>query len=159
MDDAKTLGEILSAPIPEPERLPVLNSEPRVLMDGRKWHLLWERDGFRCLLCGIYVPKGTGEVDHIVPRSSFAADRLHIADRSDNLQITCVDCNQEKSNYAPTERSSCVGVTSRCWECTVGLDDDGYHDVETFGDRPEMTVPAYCGRCGFTWVPDASWLL
>lgn len=146
---AKTLGEILAEPDIAPYRPPILNHEPREPIGGRKWHLIHERDGGICWMCGCDVPKGTGEVDHVQPRSSFAADDLVRADRSDNLKTACVGCNQAKSNYVYDWAPNVVGVTDRCWECINP-------------DQPypgEMQTPAYCGSCGYSWVPDDGWLL
>lgn len=143
-----SLAELLAEPEPKPRRLPVLNTEPRVQMGGRKWHLIHERDGGRCYICGGFVPKGSGEVDHVIPRSSFEAHDLERADRSDNLRTACVRCNQKKSNYAYDWATGPIGVTSVCWSC---LNPDE--------PQPVMRAPAYCGRCGHTWVPDERWLL
>lgn len=162
------LDGVLESAAAEPVRAEVRNREPRVQMGGHKWHLIHERDGGRCWMCGDLVPKGTGEVDHLIPRSSFAADDLHIADRSDNLRTACVGCNQRKSNFliwwAPVDGVT-IGVTAKCWDCANDcgidpeIDPEGYS--EYWADRwtPQMTVPAYCARCGHTWVPDAGWLL
>lgn len=150
------LDEAFEAMAETPHRLPVLNREPRVQMDGRKWHLIQERDGHRCRICGVLVPTGTGEIDHIMPRSSFAAQRIPVADRPDNLQTACVPCNQAKSNYAPIFLNRMVGVTSACWDCLTPSQEESYYDHPP---APVMTVPDYCGRCGHTWVPDESWIL
>jgi 5-methylcytosine-specific restriction endonuclease McrA len=145
----KTLAEILAEPEEPPHRLPVVNRAPRERMSGRKWHLIHERDGGKCWICGAYVPKGTGEVDHVQPRSSFQEADLVIADRSDNLKTTCVPCNQQKSNYVYDWAPNVVGVTDKCWECSnPGVQYDGV-----------MQTNAYCGHCGYTWVPDDGWLM
>lgn len=149
--EPRTLAEILAEPDEPIVRAEVRNREPRQPMSGHKWHLIHERDGGHCWSCGVRVAKGHGEVDHLIPRSSFDVVDLRVADRSDNLRLACVPCNQDKSNYvipwAPT--GSTVGVTAACWDCVY---------VEAV-ERPEMTVPAYCGRCGHTWVPGVSWLM
>ncbi|WP_181421649.1 HNH endonuclease [Curtobacterium sp. MCBD17_030] len=146
---AKSLAEILSEEDPEPQRAPIRNREPRARLGGHKWHLIYERDGGACWMCGHHVDKGTGEVDHLQPRSSFTPDQLRRADRSDNLRTACVDCNQQKSNYVYAWAPETIGVTAMCWDCQ--------HPEST--EYVEMTVPAYCGRCGHTWVPNESWLL
>lgn len=149
--EARSLAEIFAEPDEPVVRGEIRNREPRVQMGGHKWHLIWERDGGHCWSCGAMVGKGGGEVDHLKPRSSFDASELAVADRSDNLRVSCVRCNQSKSNYilpwAPTD--STIGVTSACWDCVYG-------EKEW---RPQMTVPAYCGRCGHSWVPEADWIL
>lgn len=148
-----------------PERHPVLNHEPRVQMGGRKWHLIHERDGGVCWMCSRHVPKGSGEVDHLKPRSAFEVKDLPIADRSDNLKTACIDCNQRKSNFDRPRTPRTVGVTSKCWECSNDCGIDPEFDPGAYADywadrfKPTMTVAAYCGRCGYTWVPDKSWLL
>jgi len=147
-----------------PVRLPILNNEPREIMSGRKWHLIHERDGEHCRNCGVLTLKGTGEIDHVIPRSSFTVDQLPVADRSDNLRLLCVECNQNKSNFYSGAESCPAGVTSACWECLQGGPDaetDSEAYAEYWEDRPwpDMTASAYCGRCGYTSIPDAGWLL
>lgn len=145
------LADVLAEPDEPIVRAVVRNREPRVQMQAYKWHLIHERDGSHCWACGLFVGKGGGEVDHLIPRSSFEVRDLAVADRSDNLRVACVPCNQGKSNYlipwAPV--GATIGVTATCWDCIYG---DRL-------ERPLMTVPAYCGKCGHTWVPNVSWLL
>lgn len=156
--EARSLAEVFAEPEPEVVRAPIRNREPREPMGGHKWHLIHERDGGHCWNCGAMVSKGTGEVDHLIPRSSFEPEDLWIADRSDNLRTSCVGCNQGKSNYlipgAPV--GSTPGVTACCWDCWTGPRSE-WDEGDT--PRPEMRVPAYCAKCGHTWVPDESWLL
>lgn len=146
-----TLAEVLAEPEEPIVRAEIRNREPRAPMLPHKWHLIHERDGGHCWACGVFVGKGYGEVDHLIPRSSFDVCDLAVADRSDNLRLACVPCNQGKSNYlipwAPV--GSTIGVTRACWDCL--------HEEAEW--RPRMTVPAYCGRCGHTWVPNVGWLM
>lgn len=131
-----------------PVRYPVLNNEPRVQMSGRKWHLIWERDGNTCWMCSWVIPKGYGEVDHVIPRSAFAVEDLVVADRSDNLRVSCVRCNQEKSNRTTFYQPRQVGVSAACVYCAFD-DEAGPYEV-----------PAYCGRCGIvSRVPEVGWLM
>ncbi len=52
-----------------------------------------ERDGRRCVICGVSAKDGAVlEVDHIVPVSHGGGDFL------DNLQTLCFDCNRGKSD-------------------------------------------------------------
>ena len=134
-----------------PERYPVRNREPRVQLDPRLWHLIHERDGGMCWVCERRVEKGSGEIDHVVPRSSFAATEvITVADRSWNLRLACVDCNQWKSNFRMLFMPRTVGITPRCWDCTD-------HDED---ERVKLTELAYCGTCGFTSaVPGKEWML
>ncbi len=151
-----------------PERYPVRNQEPRVQLDPRLWHLIHERDGGLCWLCQRTVAKGTGEIDHLVPRSSFESHEVAtVADRSWNLRLACVACNQEKSNFTVMALPRTFGITNRCPEC---VDARGPHHVDTvlwpfMRDFEELAghasvVPAYCGSCGYvTRVPGEEWLL
>lgn len=133
-----------------PERYPVLNREERVQLDGRLWHLLHERDGGVCWVCQRNVRKGTGEIDHLVPRSSFPPGQVDLADRSWNLRLACVGCNQAKSNFTTPFIPRTVGITARCWDCSD-------HDD---GESVVLTERAYCGTCGFTSaVPGKEWIL
>jgi hypothetical protein len=147
------------------KRGPIMNRLPRVQMQGYLWHLIYERDGGICYICGLPVTKGRQEVDHLVPRSSFPPDRIEAADRSDNLRTTHPACNQEKSNYLYEELPRTNGVVARCWECTYDrgfdpeLDSAAWQEHRQAMPRPRMTETAYCGRCGPTWVPDISWIL
>lgn len=129
----------------EPVRYPVLNFEPRREMSLAKWRLIWERDGSTCWACSRLIPVGAGEIDHVIPRSSFGVEDLAVADRSDNLRLACVACNQEKSNYTVPYVPRQVGVTVVCSICAGEADG---------------AVPAYCGECGLvSRVPDEGWLL
>lgn len=134
----------------EPTRYEVRNREERIQLDGRMWHLIHERDGGICWVCERGVPKGTGEIDHLVPRSSFLPGDVDLADRSWNLRLACIGCNQAKSNFRMLVLPRTVGVTGRCWDCTK-------HDE---GERVELTEFAYCGTCGLTSaVPGKDWIL
>ena len=151
----KMVGELVNDVIDqlrtfEPVRYPVLNHEPRVQLDPRLWHLIHERDGGECWVCHRRVAKGEGEIDHLIPRSSFLPDEVvTVADRSWNLRLACVACNQAKSNFTVLVLPRTIGITARCWECSGGS-----------GERPVLTTPAYCGACGFTsWVPGEEWIL
>jgi len=150
-----------------PERYPVLNREPRVQLDPRLWHLIHERDGGVCWMCGQTVAKGAGEIDHLVPRSSFT-DVVE-ADRSWNLRQACIRCNQGKSNFRVPVLPRTFGITHRCWDC-VERRDLGRPDPELFPEgfaewsqdhpAPDLSVQAYCGSCGLmSWVPGEEWIL
>lgn len=132
-----------------PERYPVRNHESRVPLDPRLWHLIHERDGGVCWVCEQQVLKGQGEIDHLIPRSSFESHELStVADRSWNLRLACERCNQEKSNFTMMFLPRTVGVTLRCWDCSNS------------SERTELQERAYCGACGFTSaVPGKEWIL
>lgn len=133
----------------QPERYPVRNREERTILNPHMWHLLFERDGARCWMCHREVAKGAAEIDHLVPRSSFLPADVVLADRSWNLRVACVTCNQRKSNFTVRALPRTVGVTRCCWDCADG-------DSEPV----ELTEPAFCGRCGLvSRVPDMSWIL
>ena len=92
----KTLGEILTDP-ESYRRWPIRNREERTEISAQKRAIIHERDGHICRLCGNGGQMLT--IDHIIPRSAFPANMLHIVDRSDNLISACWDCNEGKSNY------------------------------------------------------------
>lgn len=153
-----------------PERYPVRNQEPRVPLDGRLWHLIHERDGGVCWLCGKGVAKGAGEIDHVVPRSSFMPWQVKWADRSWNLRQACVGCNQRKSNFTVMILPRTIGITARCWDCHEDRDlgrPDPEFDPEITelwramrDEQPTLTEKAYCGTCGLTsGVPGKEWIL
>jgi hypothetical protein len=156
---AKTLGEILAA-TPDPrnftERYPVKNREERVLLGGPKFHIISQRNGGMCWICGRGAIRPV--LDHLRPRSNYATHMLWLADRSDNLHVACWDCNERRSNYYVDWMPHPIGVTGACWDCLNPRDEDSYYD-ENLPERPHMLEPAYCGRCGHTWVPDETWLL
>ncbi|WP_075201287.1 HNH endonuclease [Leucobacter japonicus] len=132
----------------EAERYPVRNREERTILDPQMWHLLFERDGSRCWMCHCQVERGAAEIDHLVPRSSFVPANVGMADRSWNLRVACVACNQAKSNFTVSMLPRTVGVTKCCWDCS---NNEGSTD---------LTEPAFCGRCGVvSRVPDRSWIL
>ena len=146
-----TLAEIFAEEPPEPQRWPVRNREERTEISSQKRAIIHDRDGGRCRYCGIGNLMLT--VDHIIPRSTFPPNKLHIADRSDNLISACWPCNESKSNYEHDARKT-MGVTAACWDCQNHVPDHEPHD-----DRPPAGVLAFCGRCGITYVPELSWIL
>lgn len=161
-----SLGEILEAGwesmTRSPQRWPIRNREERTPISSQVRALLYGRDGAICHVCG---RGGMMTVDHIIPRSAFRPDQLHIADRSDNLVNVCWDCNSEKSNFYTcfTKR---LGVTPRCGWCAAGHSYADHPDCgedcptwdELYGDG--RTYQVYCGRCGHgATVPSLEWVL
>lgn len=146
-----TLAEIFAEPTPEPTRWPVRNRQERTEISSQKRAIIHDRDGGRCRYCGEENLMLT--VDHIIPRSAYLADQLHIADRSDNLISACLPCNEQKSNYESFTRKI-MGVTPACWDCLNHAHDDEYRE-----DRPLAKYLVFCGRCGITYVPELSWVL
>jgi 5-methylcytosine-specific restriction endonuclease McrA len=49
-----------------------------------------ERDGLRCVYCGIDLEKNEVHLDHVIPESQGGPTSLS------NLQVTCKKCNLEK---------------------------------------------------------------
>lgn len=147
-EGAKSLAEILDEEI-HLRRWPVRNREERTRIDSHKRAIIHERDGHICRMCGIGGVRLT--VDHIVPRSAFRADSLHIADRSDNLISACWDCNMDKSNYEHPQPKR-MGVVRECWDCANPWHDPEYYldDLADSDPRPATPVLVYCGRCGIT---------
>lgn len=144
------LGDLLDRQEVPFERWPVRNREPRTPITSQKRAIIHERDGGICRLCGTGGHRLT--VDHIIPRSAFPADQLHIADRSDNLISACWDCNEKKSNYERDQRKR-MGVTAACWYCVYP------HFEEDRLPYPVETL-VYCGRCGISHVPAVkAWVL
>jgi len=134
------------------ERWPVRNRQERTPIGSQKRAIIHARDGDCCRMCGLANVMLT--VDHIIPRSTFPADQLDIADRSDNLISACWPCNEAKSNYERPQRKR-MGVVVACWYClTPELDED---------ERLPYPVDklVYCGRCGGdSHVPEiAGWVL
>lgn len=124
-------------------RWPIRNRAEREPIEARKRAIIHERDGV-CWYCQSWT---LFEVDHIIPRSAFPADQLHIADRSDNLVSACHDCNESKSNYEQSGRKR-PGVTVACWECLNPDLDEYLYEFEYPPPRPELPYLAYCGRHG-----------
>lgn len=69
-------------------------SDSRVLITGSRRFRIFDRDDYKCLMCGRRPePDGvTLHIDHIKPRSKGGTDD------DDNLQTLCSDCNIAKSN-------------------------------------------------------------
>lgn len=136
-------------------RWPVLNREERLPISSLKRALIHARDDWSCKYC---YEDARGEmfvVDHIVPRSAFPADKLYIADRSDNLQTACYSCNDKRSNYEHWHDKR-DGVTQKCWRCEYPPDPDWPGDFDPSG----MVLPAWCGTCyAPSYVPSISWIL
>ena len=49
-----------------------------------------ERDGMRCVYCGLDLERNQIHLDHVVPEAEGGATSY------DNLQVTCAKCNTEK---------------------------------------------------------------
>ena len=67
--------------------------------NGSKWiHrprrlAIYERDGYRCVWCGIQVEaKISACLDHLVPRSQGGTHK------SNNLVTSCFDCNSDRGD-------------------------------------------------------------
>lgn len=138
-------------------RWPIRNRAEREPIEARKRAIVHERDGV-CWYCQDWA---LFQVDHIIPRSAFPANMLHIADRSDNLVSACRDCNMSKSNYEHSARKR-PGVTIACWDCrNLWYDPNDYvDDLAEVDPRPAMPLLAYCGRHGnIGQVPGLDWIL
>ena len=150
-----SLGFILAMEDEPAQRWPVRNREPREPINSQKRAIIHERDGRICRYCG--TSDDLLVLDHIIPRSAFPANQLHIADRSDNLHSACWDCNARRSNYEAVHIKR-LGVVVQCWYCI----NPGYgeHD-DTFDGLPyPVNVPVFCGRCGVSRVPEVQgWVL
>lgn len=63
------------------------------------------RDKYRCIFCGRDSSATALEVNHIIPRSLI--NKLHLDSAlhsaSENLCVTCFDCNRGKSDHLATE--------------------------------------------------------
>lgn len=139
-------------------RWPVRNRQPRTPIRSQKRAIIHERDGGSCKMCGIAGVMLT--VDHIIPRSAFAADDLATADRSDNLVSACWPCNERKSNFE-SSGSKRLGVVMACWYCLHpehGEPDEYGYSLE---DPVTASVKVFCGRCGVTSAVPAveGWVL
>jgi hypothetical protein len=131
------------------ERMPVLNREPRPAISTALRRGLWLRDSGLCWICGHTVVREVA--DHVRPRSSWPADLLRFADRSDNLRLACWDCNEAKSNFTYPGGDLPLGVTVWCIRCTPDM-------AEPFD--PERRVRCFCVKCGMGGlVPDESFYL
>lgn len=142
-------------PLDPPERLPVRNREERQLLGPQKCALIMSRDGGVCRICGNHF---NIQIDHIFPRSAFRPEEISIADRSDNLQTLCAHCNEGKSNYDYELRKR-AGVTPQCWDCFAAEETGMSPEDEDFPRMAGEGLKAYCGRCGYSVVPDLSWVL
>ena len=149
----KSLGEILALEEEPATRWPVRNREPREPINSQKRAIIHERDGGRCRYCARTDERLV--LDHIIPRSAFPANQLHIADRSDNLHSACWGCNEKRSNYEAIHIKR-LGVVTKCWHC-IHPEYDGDNEMEL---PYPVTVLVFCGRCGISTVPSVEgWVL
>jgi hypothetical protein len=133
------------------QRWPLRRSGERDWIDPYVRWAVFQRDGGRCLSCGVQLTLKTAELDHVVPWSADGTDR------SGNLRLLCPDCNFDRSNFhgpMDTQGARRVPVCAWCVTC-AHLDDDGNEVAEPLPVTREM-VAAFCGTCGMvsrTW-PD-----
>jgi hypothetical protein len=151
---AYVLADLIECQETPYERWPVRNRQERTPIASQKRAIIHERDGNICRYCG--ADRVILTVDHIIPRSAFPADQLHIADRSDNLISACWSCNEGKSNYERDQRKR-LGVTLACFYCTH----PEYAEEDNEVELPySVRVLVFCGRCGVSTVPAVEgWVL
>lgn len=160
---ADGIEDLINSLIEPRERWPVLNRDEREPFSPQKRAIIYQRDGECCWYC---YNGGPLHIDHIIPRTAFPVEQLHIADRSDNLVTACQSCNEAKSNYEHpiTKRP---GATIACWYCQNPSFDYEYYEEYRNQDYagieapPEMRYQAYCGRHGnTTFVPEVTgWII
>jgi hypothetical protein len=66
----------------------------RMAISKKVRFLVFERDGFRCVVCGRNAKETKLEVDHKVPVAKDGTDSLN------NLRTLCIDCNRGKSDMS-----------------------------------------------------------
>lgn len=149
-----SLAELLAQDDDPARRWPVRNREPRTPINSQKRAIIHERDGGICRYCGTTDERLV--LDHIIPRSAFRPDQLHIADRSDNLHSACWDCNERRSNYEAIHTKR-IGVAVQCWYCIAP--EYAAEDCELELTYP-VNIAVFCGRCGISRVPEVQdWVL
>jgi HNH endonuclease len=112
------------------ERNPVVRTGERAPISSELRRGIFARDRGRCQLCGGHAPHG--ELDHIVPWSAGGSDR------SSNLRLTCLDCNQQRSNYVTVaDAHFALPIARSCQACAWM---DGWAGS---GDK----IEAFCLTC------------
>lgn len=71
-----------------------------------------DRDGLRCVFCGVDLLKNEVHLDHVIPESQGGPTSY------DNLQVTCGKCNREKGVLTESEfenklRSRALNILNR----------------------------------------------
>jgi 5-methylcytosine-specific restriction endonuclease McrA len=83
---------------------------------ARRWRIL-ERDGYRCVYCGVEFPAAELTLDHVEPR-------MRGGDSSPgNLVTCCRECNREKAGRAawaylaerPEQRANFLRLAGGVW--------------------------------------------
>ena len=70
-------------------------SKERIPVNLRR--MVIERDGLRCVYCGVDLLKNEVHLDHVIPESKGGPTSLN------NLQVTCGKCNLEKGVLSESE--------------------------------------------------------
>ena len=70
-------------------------SKERIPFNLRR--MVIERDGLRCVYCGVDLLKNEVHLDHVIPESRGGPTSLN------NLQVTCGKCNLEKGVLSESE--------------------------------------------------------
>jgi 5-methylcytosine-specific restriction endonuclease McrA len=70
-------------------------SKERIPVNLRR--MVIERDGLRCVYCGVDLLKNEVHLDHVIPESRGGPTSLN------NLQVTCGKCNLEKGVLSESE--------------------------------------------------------
>lgn len=134
---------------PDGERWPLIRLGRRQPIPRYVRRGVYERDGGRCLSCGLSLTMAEAQLDHIIPWSAGGSDS------SVNLRILCEPCNYDRSNFRSwldVWGAQRPPIAFYCSDC-LHRDRYGEETCEPFPVTPEM-VSAYCVQCGLvsrTW--------
>lgn len=71
-------------------------TKKRILSKDEKMQIYAKYNG-KCAICGKHIRFNSMTADHIIPLSKGGTDK------TENLQLSCKQCNQFKDNYMPLE--------------------------------------------------------
>ena len=147
---ALQVAEIIDAkPVP-PARWPRIRFGDREPIHPLVRRAIFDRDGHRCVSCGIPLTIREAQLDHIIPWSAGGSDW------SENLRTLCQPCNAERSNFRSDLdwwTATRPAVTFECVHCVIG-DECDPDDDDVVAASLAATERAYCFRCGLV---SAAW--
>lgn len=100
--------------------------------------ILFARDEYTCVYCGIQITYRSGTKDHYIPKHDFKQRKLGVAAASTwyNMVTSCEPCNTFKDNMLPNE----CGMYPKVYPCVPSVVRVSYPGLETKRIQPQFVA-------------------